>query len=150
MLKKTSAALSLSLALVAQTSAPKDVNGWGKLKWGMSLAEAKAITPQHVTVDQFELTITLYPSHSDSKKLGKIDLDRLLNDDPAGTYNSLKTLLIQKYGQPTNQERQDSGGKTRNTTVWIFPSTIITLDTYGTEGVEILYEPSNAKTADAL
>ena len=116
----------------------------------MSMAEAHAITPEHIKVERFDLTVTLYPSHSDSKKLGKIDLDRLLNEDPAGTYNSLKTLLIEKYGKPTNQERQDSNGTTRNTTAWIFPSTIITLDTYGAQGVEILYEPANAKAADTL
>jgi len=148
----------VAVALIGQTP-PKDVDGWGKVKWGMTLGEAKAaVGSDSVDVGEVKLGVHLYAARSEpdrynalTKPIAEVELSTLLakSDD----YNNLKTLLIQKYGKPISEDRKRDGEATDSRSVWIFPSTIIRLggrDFQGHSLVEVTYQPVDKKAKDAL
>ncbi len=157
-MKKTILALIVSsIAIFGQV--PKDVDGWNKIKWGMTLGEAKAtLESNSVTVGDVKLSVHLSAARTDpdrynavTKPIAEVELSNLIAS--ASDYATIKTPLIQKYGKPTTEDTVPDGAATESRSVWIFPSTVITLtfrSVRGSGSVELLYDPADKKAKDAL
>src|SRR5579863_3965776 len=138
--------LALGLTLYGQTK-PKDIAGWDKIKWGMSLAEVRAaygIETQPETQDGWTL-LQLKPvkmggvemgvqvgARQDAGKVTSVKLWSyfgLSTSAPGASgqdFDTLKTELIQKYGQPANEEtKHGENFLLLKTALWKFPSTSI-------------------------
>jgi hypothetical protein len=123
-------ALRLYVALVfasfalAQT-APKDVYGWGKIKWGMTVTQAKAAygpdlhdlvgterSSQHsierlvvdrLPIGDISLRASLYTdAGSDHITEARLQLPDGVTE-ANGAFHELLNLLTHKYGKPTRQ-----------------------------------------------
>ena len=137
---------AVGLCAYAQ-SGPKDVNGWDKITWGMTLAQVRAVyhvVAQPETKDEWTL-LQLDPVKLGGVQLGvqvgarvgseKISSIRLwsyfgLPNSPAGAsardFEMLRATLIQKYGQPANEEtKHGENFRLIKTVSWTFPSTSI-------------------------
>jgi hypothetical protein len=137
---------ALAVVLSAQP-APQDITGWDKIHWGTTLAETRAaydITSQPETRDNWTL-LYLNPVRMSGVELGvqvgaregseKIALVRLWSffglpsSPPLASprdFDTLKTTLIQKYGQPAHEEtKRGENFRLIKTVLWTFPSTSI-------------------------
>jgi len=142
------ALVALAVALRGQPK-PKDVDGWDKIKWGMTIAQARSaygVATQPERKDNWTL-LDLKPVKVVGIEMGvqvgagpgsrKITLVRLwsffgLPSSPplAGPqdFDTLKTMLIQKYGPPANEEaKRGENFRLLKTVLWTFPSTSILL-----------------------
>ena len=138
--------LSVSVALFAQV---KDVDGWDKIKWGMTIAQARsiyAIEAQPETSDDWTL-LNLHPVKVGNVEMGvqvggrdgseKITLVRLwsffgLPSSPplAGPqdFDTLKAMLTRQYGAPGSEEtKRGENFRLLKNVLWTFPSTSIVL-----------------------
>jgi hypothetical protein len=143
-------ALLISLSVCAQT---KDIDGWGKVKWGMTVEQAKAaygteaedsrvepgpnftfidrVELPNVKIGDLEMKASLQtPKGSDQIKQVTISL-RADMQSPAFVrsiaFDRLKPLLIEKYGAPTNEDRTTEGNNIIKKALWSLPSTTISL-----------------------
>lgn len=148
---KSAALALLALALYGQ---PKDVNGWDKIKWGMTIADARSA--YHIeTRPESKDNWTLLPLNP--VKIGNVELGvqvgaRLVEKAPGSgkitsirlwsffglpssaplagpqDFDSLRTVLIQKYGHPSNDEMtRGENNHLIRTVRWTFPSTSIVM-----------------------
>jgi hypothetical protein len=138
--------VGLAVALCGQTK-PKDVDGWDKIKWGMTIAEARSvysIQKQPESNDDWTL-LTLSPVKIGNVQMGvqvgarhgteKITSVRLwsyfgLPSSPpaAGSqdFDALRTIFIQKYGDPAKEETERGENfRLIKTVRWTLPSTSI-------------------------
>jgi hypothetical protein len=139
--------LFLAAALYAQ---PADPGGWNNLKWGMTLAGVRALYPSAledrndywtrlalppIAIAGVSLGVTASaPKGSD--RITMISLDCLFGA-PANPrwqicggpsdFETLKTLLIQKYGRQKNEEHKAFYNDLMHLFLWVFPSTSIEL-----------------------
>ena len=131
-----------------------DVHGWGKVTWGMTVAQAKAALGPEAKAAEGENTFTDgYIARLVLKKLkvGDIDMDvsiaaksgseRIalisleLADKPQDTgsrgaaYHGLLNALTRKYGRPTKTDKEirDDTDVETNSAQWVLPSTNIDL-----------------------
>jgi hypothetical protein len=142
------AVAALAVVLCGQPK-PKDVDGWGKIKWGMTIAAARSaynLQTQPENADNWTL-LQLHPIKMGNVEAGvqvgaridngKIESIRLWsffgapNSAPNASpqdFDTLRTLLIQKYGHPANEEvtRGDNNHLVK-TVRWKFPSTSIVM-----------------------
>jgi hypothetical protein len=130
--------------------APADVHGWGKIAWGMPLADAQAAYPEAVQAEdawcsRLELPaidiagIPMHVAISARKPSAQVSLVVLWNyfglPDQTGAaarvtprdFETLKTLMIQKYGLPKDRQREFDRGDPVQVLLWTFPSTSIRL-----------------------
>jgi hypothetical protein len=137
---------ALAVALFGQAK-PKDVEGWDKIKWGMTLAEARStydVKTQPESSDDWTL-LTLNPVKIGDIQMGvqvaarhgsaKITSARLWSyfglpssAPSAGPqdFDALKAMLIQKYGPPASEEaKRGENFRLLKTVLWTFPSTSI-------------------------
>lgn len=142
------ALVAIAVALSGQLK-PKDVDGWDKIKWGMTIAQARSaygIEAQAESQDNWTL-LDLKPVKAAGVEMGvqvgarqgsqKISLVRLWSffglpsSAPlAGPqdFDTLKTMAIQKYGVPANEEvKRGENFRLLKTVLWTFPSTSIVL-----------------------
>jgi hypothetical protein len=142
------ALIALAVALSGQAR-PKDVDGWDKIKWGVTIAQARfayAVESQPESKDNWTL-LDLKPVKVGAIEMGvqvgarlgsqQISLVRLWSffglpsSAPlAGPqdFDTLKTTLIQKYGPPDNEEtKRGENFRLLKTVLWKFPSTSILL-----------------------
>ena len=151
--------VALAGTTMGQTK-PKDVDGWGKVKWGMPVAEARTAYGNEIRYD-VRLHDGLIALRLNDVKLGALEMGALLQvsderingaelsiigisgSERDNAYNNLKALLIDKYGPATSDDQ-------KSRTIWVFPSTLITLDMAGTAVLEITYKPSDKKAKDVL
>jgi hypothetical protein len=142
------AVAALAVALYGQPK-PKDVDGWDKIKWGMTIGDARsayAIDAKSESKDNWtllELSPVKIAGVEMSFQVGarqgaeKIALVRLwsffgLPSSPpsagAQDFDTLKTALIGKYGQPADEEtKRGENFRLMKTVLWTFPSTSILL-----------------------
>lgn len=145
-------AILLSSALSAQSDRPKDVPGWGKIQWGMTLDQVRAaygpetkasddpywshLTLPPVTVGDIPLQVSV----SAKKPSAQVTLVILscyfgFTSDTPGVapnvtprdFDGLKALMIQKYGHPRNEERRIEYNDRVRVFLWTFTSTTIEL-----------------------
>jgi hypothetical protein len=160
------ASIVTGAALVAQ---PKDVDGWDKVKWGMTVAQAQAAYGSEARTWKQDYPNSLRPKARDyderlfvrGLKIGgmkmvaaietpigservvevKLTLDQGSRDS---AYEALGTFLTQQYGQPSEVVKNRGFGATAiRSTFWKFPSTVIVLNWIETTGyggsVEVNY-----------
>jgi hypothetical protein len=134
----------LALALYGQ---PKDVNGWDKIRWGMTIAEARsayAVDTQPEINDDWTM-LKLIPvkmgglevgvqvgARSGAKAITMVRLWSyfgLANSAPGASaqdFDALRAVLIQKYGDPAKEEmKRGENFRLIKTVLWTFPSTSI-------------------------
>src|SRR5579862_5841772 len=137
---------ALGAALYAQPK-PKDVDGWDKIKWGMTMAEARAaygISAQPERQDDWTL-LKLNPVQVSGVEMSvqvgaripgeKISLVRMwsyfgLPTAPSSArpqdFDTLRAALIQKYGPPASEElKRGENFRLLKAVHWTFPSTAI-------------------------
>lgn len=139
---------ALASALWGQAK-PKDIDGWDKIKWGMTIANARAAysveTPPERNGDW--TLLNLKPVKMDGIEMGvqvgagnrgnKVTSVRLFsyfglaNSPPkAGPqdFDTLRNSLLEKYGRSTNEElKHGENFRLIKTVLWTFPSTSILL-----------------------
>lgn len=139
---------TLALALLGQQT-PKNVDGWDKIQWGMTMEQVRAVygvDAQPQTQDEWTL-LQLQPVMIAGVEMGvqvgarqasgKVSSVRLWsyfgspNSDPKASgqdFDTLRTFLIQKYGKPANEdETRGENGRLVKTATWKFPSTAVVL-----------------------
>jgi hypothetical protein len=128
---------------------PQDISGWDKIRWGMTIAEARSaygIVSKAESNSDWTL-LTLNPVKIGDIKLSvqvgakppgeKITLVRLwlyfgLPTAPSSAgpqdFDTLRIMLIQKYGQPSSEEtKRGENFRLMKSVLWTFPSTSILL-----------------------
>ena len=142
---------------VAVCQPPKDVDGWNKIKWGMTVKQAKSAlgdqaiedaplpnSPDTLFVDRLivkglQIGNIAAPATVMSKRGSDlvshlnitcdVSMEGGLEAIRADTFSHLKALLIEKYGKPKNEDRKPGilASEIDTTVLWIFPATSITL-----------------------
>ena len=141
------------LTLTAVWGQPKDVDGWTRIRWGMTVAEAReafqgqvsdprvANPPDAILIDRFIVNdiqigrITAEAAVQTEQDSNQVVAVRIKATGVSATgllrtstYTTLKHLLIAKYGTPQNEDHNPYGsGGTDTRALWLFPSTSITL-----------------------
>jgi hypothetical protein len=139
---------ALGLILFAQQK-PADVDGWDKIQWGMTIAEARAaygVEAKPERKDNWTL-VDLKPvklggvpmgvqiaAQGGSEKISSVRLWSyfgLSNSAPGASsqdFETLKAALIEKYGLPAGEEtRHGENYRIIKTISWTFPSTSVLL-----------------------
>jgi hypothetical protein len=142
-------ALLAALAGVLCAQKPQDIDGWDKVKWGMTVDQVRAaygvdVHPQ--TQDEWTL-LQLQPVTIAGVEMGvqvgarqsgaKVSSVRLWsyfgspNSRPTASaqdFDTLRTFLIQKYGMPSGEDAtRGENGRFVKTVTWRFPSTAVVL-----------------------
>jgi hypothetical protein len=148
--------LLMAFAVVAAVQ-PRDVDGWGKIKWGMTVAQVRAayggqaespdgesrddknpdkdkfvdrLIIKKLTVGDTEMNASI-ASLSGSDRIVRVSLSPtapLLTVGSGGAaYQDLKTSLTRKYGRPSSVDKEDDDQIIAYSAKWIFPSTEIIL-----------------------
>jgi hypothetical protein len=153
-----------AVALSGQAQ-PRDVDGWGKIRWGMTIADASQayvidrhedndfwsqLIAQPVTIGDIVMRVSIAAKHG-SEQISRV---RLSANSGAEDFDTLKAQLIQKYGPPIDGETRTEGTNSIRTVLWTFPSTSIRLTlTQGPNGqgrVEVEYNATDKTALDAL
>jgi hypothetical protein len=147
--------LLVAIALPLLSGQPKDLNrerdadGFGNIKWGMTIAEAKAAFPglreperselasgafeerliqPVLMIGSVEMTVSIQ-TKVDSELITRIVLKLAPFVQHRKTaFQFLSNNLIQKYGKPSHHDTAPRGRMKEETEVWVLPSTTITLD----------------------
>jgi hypothetical protein len=168
------ALVAFSVALMGQAP-PKDVTGWDKIKWGMTIAEARAayavsapteateywtaLSIPDVVIGDIRLKAVVEARHgSDQITLASLFMSfGLPKDAPlAGPedFETLKTLLTQKYGKPASDDTTQNVNTHDRTIIWTFQSTSISLKLSQFEArlgsISLRYEAADKKALDKL
>jgi hypothetical protein len=138
----------LAIATFGQSNTPKDVQGWANTKWGMTQPQImnaindetrkeirKGINDSLVIPDfaighnRFRVVLSVDEKTKLLRRVEPVDQvpgyeGPVVNSAPDFIFDDLKTLLISKFGPPTNV---GATGKGNGTAVWRFKSTTITL-----------------------
>ncbi|MBZ5626111.1 MAG: hypothetical protein LAQ69_46610 [Acidobacteriia bacterium] len=166
--------LLIAAALSAQ---PTDIDGWGKIHWGMTLDQARtaySVTAAPAANPYWTIltlpAVTIGNLHLDASAGAKQPSDRItqvrlsmffgLSDSAplAGPqdFETLRTLLIQKYGSHTRTATSESYGDVIQTVTWIFPHSTITLTLLQKQSapdigsVEVVYSQTEPNARDVL
>jgi hypothetical protein len=171
--------LPLLCAVAASAQPADDPGGWNNLKWGVTLAGVRALYPSAVedrdaywihlalppvTIGGISLGVTASaPKGSD--KITMISLDCLFGVPPSprwqlcagpADFETLKPLLLQKYGRQKNEERKAFYSDLAHLFLWVFPTTSIQLrldqaqSAPSVGGIGITYRPLDPGAADLL
>ncbi len=147
--------LLAAIALPLLPGQPKDLNrerdadGFGNIKWGMTVAEAKAAFPglreparseltsggfeerlvqAVLMIGSVEMTASIQ-TKADSELITRIVLKLgPFVQHRKTAFQFLSNNLIQKYGKPSRQDTAHWGRTKEETEVWVLPSTTIALD----------------------
>jgi len=160
-----SAAGMFAIALLGQDQ-PRDVYGWGKIRWGMTSAEAgqayvierhedndrwSQLIAQPIEFTDFTMRLSIAARHG-SDQISRVRL--WMNSTGNRDFETLKTLLIQKYGPPIDGETRTEGAEGVRTFLWTFPSTSIRLtvtqDQKGFGRTEVEYLATDRQALDVL
>lgn len=143
---------------------PRDIDGWGKIRWGMTLADAgqayvidrhedndrwSQLIVQPVVVGDITMRVSIAARHG-SEQVSRV---RLSTNSGAEDFDTLKAQLIQKYGPPIDGETRTEATNSIRTFLWTFPSTSIrlTLTQGNNQGrIEVEYNAIDKTALDAL
>ena len=176
-------AVLLASALIAQAQdatpikPTPDVFGWGKIKWGMSIQEARGVVaefasqpveppgPNFVLVDRImlkdvpigDITCRIaIQAKRNSETVTAVTIHAIAHaiEQRSEAFDTLKKLLIEKYGQPKSEDRRREARNTLAVSLWSFPSTSIALrrleGPYGIGYVVVEFSSVNKKSLDAM
>lgn len=150
-----------AVTLLGQTP-PRDIDGWGKIRWGMTIADASQayvidrhddnefwsqLIAQPVMIGDITMRVSIGAKHG-SEQVSRV---RLSTMSGAEDFDTLKTQLIQKYGPPIDGETRTEGANTIRTFLWTFPSTSIRLTLTQSQGrIDLEYAATDRNALDAL
>jgi hypothetical protein len=143
----------LLLTATATFCQPTDVYGWTRIRWGMTVAEAREAfpgqasdarrvgPPDAILIDRFLISdirigrIVAEAAVQTEKDSSQVVAVRLRAVGPTASprdrsdaFASFKQLLIAKYGTPQNEDQSPDGtGSIDFRVLWVFSSTSITL-----------------------
>lgn len=146
---RVGALLGFALAVFGGQATPKDIDGWDKIQWGMTIAQARALygieakpqsddnwtllTLKPVRIAGVEMSVQAVAPHA-SGKISSVRLWSyfgLTNSAPGAgpqDFDALRKKLIEDYGQPAKEEAtRGLNFRLLKTTRWTFPSTSIEL-----------------------
>jgi hypothetical protein len=151
-------------------SRERDADGFGNIKWSMTVAEAKAAFPGLREPERSELTSGAFEERLIQPVLmigsaemtvsiqTKIDSDLITRivlklapfvQQRKTAFQFLSNNLIQKYGKPGHHEAAIRSRVKEETEVWALPSTTITLswreEAVGKLLLDLTYEATNSK-----
>jgi hypothetical protein len=129
---------------------PRDVGGWGKIKWGMDAAAVKTaygaeaqnvserigdILTNEIRIANIEVGKIRMEASIPVPKSGSIEFIYLNPEEDLQTstnmrsfvFETLKVLLIEKYGMPVDRDSKNESRRVVRSVLWTFPSTAITL-----------------------
>lgn len=170
-LKAVGALLLIFAPALAQT---KDTDGWGKVKWGMTVEQAKEaygaeaedstvipgpnfifidrITLPNVKIGDLEMRASLQtPKGRDQIMQISLSLKADIRSPSfvrSGAFERLKALVIEKYGAPTNEDRTTERNNVIKTLLWSLPTTTITLIWSESSRYELGYVALRYKAVD--
>jgi hypothetical protein len=157
----------------------KDIDGWGKIKWGMTTAQARAaygseatipegenpykdtyiekLIIKSLTVGDVEMKVSIAALNK-TDRIANIALENagsLTDSVSAGAYSNLKIALTRKYGTPASTDHTAQSRVTSDVTKWIFPSTAIELleieiESINYGSIHLTYSAANKKLLDVL
>ena len=161
------------LSLSCFAGRPDDVHGWDRVNWNMTLAEVSAvyrptepatrsqyginqpIPSVHVGEIVMRASVSTGASTENASQVVMLSVFGQPASDPrasASDFETLKSLLIEKYGHPTTEETHIERGV--KSVTWIFPSTTINLEITGAESnhgyIVLIYSATDHKALDAL
>lgn len=148
---------------------PRDVDGWGKIHWGMTIADASQayvidrhednefwsqLIAQPVMIGDITMRVSIGAKHG-SEQISRVRLwTNFRGKNGADDFDTLKTQLIQKYGPPIDGETRSEGTDGIRTFLWTFPSTSIRLtvtQSQNSQGrIEVEYNATDKNALDAL
>jgi hypothetical protein len=153
-----------AVALLGQAQS-RDVDGWGKIHWGMTIADASQaymierhedndrwsqLIAQPIMIGDITMRVSIAAKHG-SEQVSRV---RLSTNSGAEDFDTLKAQLIQKYGPPIDGETRTDASNSIRTFLWTFPSTSIRLTlTQGPNGqarIEVEYNATDKTAVDAL
>ena len=162
-----------AIALSGQAP-PRDVDGWGKIHWGMTIADASQayvidrhednefwsqLIAQPVAIGDITMRVSFGAKHG-SEQISRVRLWTNFGrrnselSASANDFDTLKTQLIQKYGPPIDGETRTEGTDGIRTFLWTFPSTSIRLTTtQGQNGqgrIDLEYTATDKNALDVL
>ena len=157
-----------AITLLGQTP-PRDIDGWGKIHWGMTIADASQayvidrhedneswsqLIAQPVAVGDITMRVSIGAKHG-VEQISRVRLStKLSGKNGAEDSDTLKTQLIQKYGPPIDGETRTEAANSIRTFLWTFPSTSIRLTlTQGPNGqgrIDLEYAATDRNALDAL
>ena len=129
----------------------KDVQGWDKVKWGMSVAEVRAaygsraseplagsvkndkLLISDIHIGEITASADIYTATNSDKvvsaEIAATGWSGITGSGRQSIFGMLKPLLIQKYGTPRCEDRVPDfdGGFIDSTLLWVFPSTSVKL-----------------------
>lgn len=79
----------------------------------------------------------------DHQYIRRIQLSTSLPEGRKAAFDKIRALMLEAYGKPRNETKNTEGAITTNTVLWVFPSTTITLRTFGPAGLEVTYLPTD-------
>jgi len=127
----------------------RDADGFGNIKWGMTVAEAKAAFPGLREPERSELTSGAFEERLIQPVLmiGSVEMTVSIQtkaesdlitrivlklapfvQQRKSAFQFLRNNLIQSYGKPSPHNTATPGRRKEETEVWVLPSTTITLD----------------------
>lgn len=169
---RVTAALSLCLAActlpLRAADADKDPKGWQRVQFGMSESEvAEAVGNEITKVDPpTDYADNYAPLRIVDKKIGGSDYDinflfdrktnkltrimmALKGSATEGVYQTLLTLLTEKYGKPDSDFAKSDGREAK----WVFPSTVVGVSFFELPGLGRLlrvgYSPNSGDVKDS-
>ena len=146
-----------------------DVNGWGKIRWGMTLDEAgkayvierhedndywSQLIAQPMIIGDLTMRVSIAARHG-SDQVSRVRLSTNIGGRNAeDDFDTLKAQLIQKYGPPIDGENRTEGANAVRTFLWTFPSTSIRLtvtENKDAQGrIEVEYNSTDKAALDLL
>lgn len=173
------ALISAVAPLGAEDEKPTDVKGCQNVTWGMTTDQAATAlgttasrTPEHSSTGYIEKLAVPHLDIAGLKMLASIEAlngeDAItlvilnLRSDSLGSeierhhaFDTLKPLLIEKYGAPKSEEQLVRGNDVVHAAHWTFPSTLIKLTwtegrRWGTGTVSLEYRAVDQKAIKAL
>lgn len=147
----------------------RDVEGWGKIRWGMTIADASQayvidrhedneswsqLIAQPVMIGDITMRVSIGARHG-SEQISRVRLwTNLSGRNGSEDFDTLKTQLIQKYGPPIDGDTRTEGTNSIRTCLWTFPSTSIRLTvTQGPNSqgrIDLEYKATDRNALDAL
>jgi hypothetical protein len=167
-------AVALFAVALSGQAQPRDIDGWGKIHWGMTIADASQayVIDRHedneswsqliatpVQIGDLLMRLSFGAKHG-SEQISRVRLwmnfggrNSAANASPAD-FDTLKTQLIQKYGPPIDGETRTEGTDAIKTFLWTFPSTSIRLtltQAQGSQGrIDLEYDATDKSALDVL
>jgi hypothetical protein len=157
-----------AVALSGQAQ-PRDVDGWGKIHWGMMMADASQayvidrhedneswsqLIAQPVMVGDITMRVSIGARHG-SEQISRVRLwTNFAGTNGSQDFDTLKTQMSQKYGPPIDGDTRTEGTNSIRTFLWTFPSTSIrltmTLNSTSPGRIDLEYTATDRNALDAL